>query len=322
MVKPFRRSSPDAPEADVAHAGVDHLRAPGGRPVAQAVGVGAQVRAALDHLAADPELRLGRVVARLEVAAPRVLRRAAGDPASSGCRLVHQSSVHSQTLPAMSKSPNPLAGKLPTGAVRRKPLSPVLRHGKSGPSQVLAMILPPGRASSPQVNARPVEAAARGVLPLGLGGQGGAGPGRVRERVLVGDVHHRVVEPLVDRALRDRRGCLQQAPGFQRHHWLRWRRSTGPRVGVKTIEPGCRFSGGRVRVVGRVEVTLGHGDVAGGVHERRELGVGHRGGVDREGGDPHLVGRRLLRIVVVGAHRERAARAGATVHVSCSGRRP
>ncbi|WP_211240880.1 MFS transporter [Hamadaea tsunoensis] len=36
-------STPDAAEADVAHAGVDHLRAAGGGPVAQAVGVGAEV---------------------------------------------------------------------------------------------------------------------------------------------------------------------------------------------------------------------------------------------------------------------------------------
>src|SRR3984885_11633130 len=49
-----------APEAEVAGAGVHHLGATGRGPVAQAVGVGAQVGPALDHLAADPELRLRR----------------------------------------------------------------------------------------------------------------------------------------------------------------------------------------------------------------------------------------------------------------------
>ena len=46
----------------MAHAGVDHLRSAGGGPVAQAVVVGAQERAALDDLARHPELRLPRVV--------------------------------------------------------------------------------------------------------------------------------------------------------------------------------------------------------------------------------------------------------------------
>ena len=53
------------------------LRSPRRRPVAQAVGVGAQVGAALDDLAPDAELRLRRVVARLQVTAARVVRRAA-----------------------------------------------------------------------------------------------------------------------------------------------------------------------------------------------------------------------------------------------------
>ncbi len=51
-----------AAEADVAHAGVDRLRPARGGPVPQAVDVGAQERAALDHLAGHLELRLPRVV--------------------------------------------------------------------------------------------------------------------------------------------------------------------------------------------------------------------------------------------------------------------
>ena len=39
-------------------------------------------------------------------------------------------------------------------------------------------------------------------------------------------------------------GLDQKAPGVHVHHWLMWRRSTGPAVGVNTSEPGTRFSGG------------------------------------------------------------------------------
>src|SRR5262249_14707659 len=66
-----------ASEALVAGAGVHHLRSSGGRPVAQAVGVGAQVRTALDDLAGDRELGLGGVEARLATAPARVGRDAA-----------------------------------------------------------------------------------------------------------------------------------------------------------------------------------------------------------------------------------------------------
>ena len=70
------------------------LRAARGGPVAQAVVVRAEERAALDDLAWHPELRLGRVVA---------VRLAAGrrPPWSH----TYQSVVHSHTLPAMSNKP-------------------------------------------------------------------------------------------------------------------------------------------------------------------------------------------------------------------------
>jgi hypothetical protein len=56
------RWSRDAEEADVAHAGVDHLRTPRRRPIAHAVAVGAEERASLDDLARDTELRRAVVV--------------------------------------------------------------------------------------------------------------------------------------------------------------------------------------------------------------------------------------------------------------------
>ena len=73
-----------APEADVAHAGVDHLGAPGRGAVAPAVAVGAQEGPALDDPARDGELRL------------------AAGPGSPPRSPPYQSVVHSQTLPAMS----------------------------------------------------------------------------------------------------------------------------------------------------------------------------------------------------------------------------
>ena len=63
---------------------------------------------------------------------------------------------------------------------------------------------------------------------------------------------------------------------------------------------------GCTRVVGGIERPLGHGDVPGGVDERRELFVRDGRRADREGVDLHEVRRRLLRVVVVGAHAERA----------------
>ena len=39
-------------------------------------------------------------------------------------------------------------------------------------------------------------------------------------------------------------GRRHDAPGVHTHHWLRWRRSTGPVVGWNTRDPGTRFSAG------------------------------------------------------------------------------
>ena len=273
MVSPFRwAGSSYAPEADVAHAGVDHLRPARGRPVAQAVGVGAQVGAALDHLA-----RRSGTAAGPGRSSPRGRRRAGSParstamPASSGCRLVHQSSVHSQTLPAMSKSPNPLAGKLPTGAVREEAALAGAAPREVGPV--------PGVGHDPAAGPRLV---APGERRARRGRRARRTPTRPRSAArrrprsrtpsasswatcTTGWSSRLSIE------LAGPLGCCQQAPGFQRHHWLRWRRSTGPRVGVKTIEPGLQVLRRRVRVVGRVERPLGDGDVAGGVDERREL---------------------------------------------------
>src|SRR3954447_17027177 len=57
-------SSNDAPEADVGGRRVDGLGMPRRRPIATAVVRRAQMRAALQYPARDPDLRLARVVAQ------------------------------------------------------------------------------------------------------------------------------------------------------------------------------------------------------------------------------------------------------------------
>src|SRR5215469_3945200 len=68
----------DAAEADVAGGGIDGLGVARRRTVAAAVIGRAQVRAALEHLARDADVRLAAVVAALLRRAVRILRRAAG----------------------------------------------------------------------------------------------------------------------------------------------------------------------------------------------------------------------------------------------------
>src|SRR5262245_65077686 len=69
--------SNDAAKTEVAHACVDHLRAPRGRSIPEAIGVGTEVRPTFEHSARNPELRLSRVVAVAELAAAGVERHAA-----------------------------------------------------------------------------------------------------------------------------------------------------------------------------------------------------------------------------------------------------
>src|SRR3954453_6292920 len=202
MVLLLHIRSKHAAEADVAHAGVDGLRATGGRAVAQAVGVRTQVGAALDHLAADAELRLGAGVAPLEVAPPGILRRAAR---RAGVLRVPAGPPVVGPLPHVAghvEQPEPVGREAAHGCGPPEAALAGAPPGEVRPVPGVGLQLPAGPGLvSPGVR-RAVEAAARGVLPLGLGRQGGAGPGGVGRGVLVGHVHHRMVKELVDRALR------------------------------------------------------------------------------------------------------------------------
>ena len=170
----------------------------------------------------------------------------------------------------MSKSPNPFAGKLPTGLVRVQPLSRVLRHGKSGPSQVLAMIRPSGRASSPHVNTVPSSPPRAAYSHSASVGSAPPDPRGVRRGVLVRHVHHRVVGAPLDRAA----GTLGCRPA-------RARRPGPPLAQVAQVDGTAgrrehhrarlQVLRRRPREVARVERTFGHRGVAGSADERGEL---------------------------------------------------
>ncbi len=222
--------SADAPEADVAHPGVDHLRPPGRRPVAQAVGVGAQVRAALDHLAARP----GTAAGPGRSSAPG--RRRGGSPArsracptSSGCRWSTSRRSTPRRCPPCRRARSRWRGSCPTGAVRDEPALP-----GAAPREVGAV---PGvrhdpaarvAASSPQVYAvpsRPPRAAYSHSASVGRSAPTHAAYAAASSWATwtTGWSGRRFTE------LPGPSGLRQQAPGVQVHHWLRWRRSTGPR---------------------------------------------------------------------------------------------
>ena len=126
------------------------------------------------------------------------------------------------------------------------------------------------------------EAAARGALPLRLGGQILSRPARIGEGVAEGDVDHGMVgEPLERRP---------GTPGV-------------PPIGTAHAEPPGRLRrlaenvlvGRRARQVEHrgVAELLGLGAIAGVVDETRELLVGDARGVDLEGVEVHLVDGRL-----------------------------
>lgn len=68
----------NAAEPDMAGRRIDRLRMARGRPVAAAIVRCAEVRAALEHLAGNPDLRLAGIVALVFPAAAGVLRNATG----------------------------------------------------------------------------------------------------------------------------------------------------------------------------------------------------------------------------------------------------
>ena len=178
----------------------------------------------------------------------------------------------------------------------REPPVPVVGAPLAGPFG----FAPPGVG-------RPSDTAARGVLPLRLGGQGQSGPDGVRLGVLVGDVHDRVVLAAVEIAARSLRAPparagrppppLAEVPQVDR-----------PGRAHEDHRPGHEVLRRGPGEVGGVERALGDRPVAGGVDEGGVGGVGDGRARHPDRADLDVARRRLLGVVVVGSHAEGAPR--------------
>src|SRR6185369_17944700 len=136
-------------------------------------------------------------------------------------------------------------------------------------------------------------AAASRVLPLGLGRQSTARPVGVRRRVGICDLHHWVVEAILDTAVRAERAApvgarhpVPPLPPIAQIH----RAAGGPehqRAWHQILRRGSRIQR-------RIWGLLGDGDVTGVGDELGELGVGYRMAFDGEGRDGRAVYRRLF----------------------------
>ena len=257
------------------HAGVDHLGASGCGPVALAVAIGAEERAALDHLARNAELRLAR-----DRSSPRRRRHGGCAARSTACRR-RQSDVLDV----------PVGRSTPT---RCRPCrrDRIRSAGTTRPARWRRTRRPRRCAtgSRPARSWRGTARRDRGSSPHMKGAlarrRGPPTPTRPRSAAPRPSRRRRPRRPRTRRGRRDGRhdrrasnarpsGCRHDAPGVHVHHWLRWRRSTGPGVGVNTIEPAHEILGRRTREVVRIEWSLGHRHVAGGARRTRRMGVGH-----------------------------------------------
>src|SRR4029077_7046732 len=293
----------DASEADVAGRGVERLALPSGGSVAEAVVRRAEVGAALDH---PPRDRLSRRVALLAARHSRV----AWDTA----RFLHLVCVArreevGRPLPDVPGHVVEAVAVRRERAHRRRPLEtvelqvlpgelplPAVRHGLS----IREVLVAPGENGS-------LEATAGRVLPFGFGRELLAGPGSVGRGILIGDVHDRMTIAPVDRRAR----TLRSLPVGTRHvlppvavvAHVDWASGLPKDEGARNehIWMGAR-------VVGRIDLPLAEGDIAGVAYESPELPTGYGPLVDQEAVDGDPVHRPLLRIEVLRAHQERAAR--------------
>ena len=161
-------------------------------------------------------------------------------------------------------------------------------------------LIAPGEAGG----GRPI-APAGGVFPLRLRRQIAAEPAGVGQGVGPADLHHGQGVAAGDGAL----GPLRMAPVRPLHH-----PPPLPRVRTRAAVGADEDDGGRLQLIARearigpgIERPFGLGDVARGLHEAGELGVGDVRPVDREIADGRLTRRALLPAKGIGAHHEAPA---------------
>ena len=207
-----RRAPADTAEADVARPGVHHLRPAGCRSVAQAVGVGAQVRAALDHACA----RSGTAAAPGRSSAPGHHR--AGSPArSTACRR-RRGAAGSTSRRSTPRRCRPCRtgrsrwpGKLPTGAVRSEPALPGAPPGEVG--SVPGVRHDPARRAvprRPRCTSPPRGRRGRRTPTRPRSGRSAPAQSAYASGVLVGDVDDRVVRAALHRAARPLAGSTSR----------------------------------------------------------------------------------------------------------------
>src|SRR5262249_21761607 len=151
-----------------------------------------------------------------------------------------------------------------------------------------------------------VATAARGEFPLRLGRELAPAPARIGERILVGDMHDRMIVLARDRAA----GTGRRTPIGARHVL----EPLGDAAAARDIgRRNEHHRAGREQLLGHagmrrgVKPALGQGHVSRRRHELAKLRVAHLVAIDPEAIDAHGVGEALLRPLALGTHHERSA---------------
>src|SRR5262249_45012287 len=151
-----------------------------------------------------------------------------------------------------------------------------------------------------------VATAARGEFPLRLGRELTPAPARVGQRILVGDMHGRMIVLACNR----RAGPGGRAQMRARHVLPPLRDpAAAADIGGRDEHHGAGSEQlpGHAGMRCGVEPALGQRHVSRRRHELPELRVGHLVAIDPKAVDTHHVGEALLRPLAIGAHNERAA---------------
>ncbi len=154
---------------------------------------------------------------------------------------------------------------------------------------------------------RRVQPAAGCALPLGLGRQRLPSPTGICVGVLVGDVDNRLVFAALQRAARPF-GTVPAGARRPRPPLAQMAQIDGSRRHPEHQRAGNQVLRRRAGKVIRVKWALGYGDVSGVLDELRELAICHLKAIDPESVDGDVADGRLLWIVGIRAHPERAGR--------------